>query len=135
MKHRRPFAAALSAVVVSVALCAAPLRSAHAAGADEAIGAAGVAAGWCARGATFAVLFSAAFSVPNMVLGGGPGYSLGRAGAAALMGCGVAVTWRSFARGVAYIDEIINPMPPVPADPPPRRIPASSRPSFIHTSL
>ncbi len=102
---------------------------------ETALAAAGTAAGWCVRGATFAVLFSAAFSVPSMLFGGGAPYSAMRAGTAAMMGCGVAVTWRTAAKGVAYIDALINPMPPTPADPPPRAMPASQRAPLINTSF
>jgi hypothetical protein len=93
-----------------------------------ALAAAETAGGWCARGGAFAVLFSAAFSVPSMIFGGGAPYTLMRAGSAALMGCGMAVAWRSAAQGVASIDAFLHPFPPIPADPPPRALPAATRP-------
>lgn len=139
MRTNRRFAAVPLCAVLAVALCALPVGRAEAAGTEDAAAAtataAATAAGWCARGATFAVLFSAALSVPSMVFGGGPSYTLARAGASALMGCGVAVTWRSFAQGLAYIDGVMNPLPPVPADPaPPRRAPTPPKPPLVNTS-
>lgn len=138
--RRRAFAVAFAAVLtVAPALGARAAEtlppSGAAPGAQEgrsieatALAAAGTAGGWCVRGSAFAVLFSAAFSVPSMVFGGGAPYTLMRAGSAALMGCGVAVVWRSAAQGVASIDALLHPLPPQPADPPPRALPAATRP-------
>lgn len=97
-----------------------------------ALAAAETAGGWCVRGGAFAVLFSAAFSVPSVIFGGGAPYTLMRAGSAALMGCGVAVAWRSAAQGVSYVDALLHPLPPIPADPPPRALPAQTRPAVFN---
>lgn len=133
MNHRLRRAAVLPAVVACLALAtasnagaaglvnepvAAP-RSLLTVAEESALAVAETTSGWCIRGATFAVLFSAAFAAPAMVTGIGAPYTAARAGAAALAGCGVAVTWRTAARGVAWLDELLNPPPPMPASPVP----------------
>lgn len=135
MKTRR----AAAAVCVAAALCVAAAPAARAADLIESAGDAALAAaetgvGWCVRGGVFAVLFSAAFSLPAAALGVGAPYTAARAGTAAVLGCGAAVTWRTFARGVAFVDGVVNPPPPVPPDPPPAAIPIRSRPALINTS-
>lgn len=131
------------AVCLAAALCVAAGPAARAASVenafaesagDAALAAAETGVGWCVRGGVFAVLFSAAFSLPAAALGVGAPYTAARAGTAAVLGCGAAVTWRTFARGVAYVDGVVNPPPPVPPDPPPAAIPIRSRPALINTS-
>lgn len=144
MKTRR----ATAAVCVAAALCVATAPAARAASVenafadsasaasagDAALAAAETGVGWCVRGGVFAVLFSAAFSLPAAALGVGAPYTAARAGTAAVLGCGVAVTWRTFARGVAYVDSVVNPPPPTPPDPPPAALPIRNRPALINTS-
>ncbi|HRQ80632.1 MAG TPA: hypothetical protein PKZ97_05905 [Azospirillaceae bacterium] len=140
MKTRRSAAA----VCIAAAICVAAAPAARAASVENvasvesageaALTAAETGVGWCVRGGVFAVLFSAAFSLPAAALGVGAPYTAARAGTAAVLGCGAAVTWRTFARGVAYVDGVVNPPPPVPPDPPPAAIPIRSRPALINTS-
>lgn len=127
-----------AALCLAVALCVAAIPAARAAelesAGDAALAAAETGVGWCVRGGAFAVLFSAAFSLPAAALGVGAPYTAARAGAAAVLGCGAAVTWRSFARGVAYVDSVVNPAPPTPPDPPPLAFPIRTRPALINTA-
>lgn len=147
MKNRPRRAAVLPVIAACLALATA--SNAGAAGLGEqaaprslllvaeesALAVAETTSGWCIRGATFAVLFSAAFAAPAMVTGIGAPYTAARAGAAALAGCGVAVTWRTAARGVAWLDELLNPPPPMPASPVPTlRKPGEGRALLISTS-
>jgi hypothetical protein len=135
MKARR----AAAAVCLAAAFCVVAAPAARAADLTEKAGEAALAAaetgvGWCLRGGVFAVLFSAAFSLPAAALGVGAPYTAARAGTAAVLGCGAAVTWRSFAQGVAFVDGVVNPPPPVPPDPPPTAIPIRGRAALINTS-
>ena len=127
-----------AAVCLAAAFCAAAVPAARAASlevaGDAALEAAETGVGWCLRGGVFAVLFSAAFSLPAAALGVGAPYTAARAGTAAVLGCGAAVTWRTFARGVAYVDGVVNPPPPFPPDPPPAVLPIRARPALINTS-
>lgn len=132
-----------AAVCLAAAICVAAAPAARAASVesplvenvgDAALVAAETGVGWCVRGGVFAVLFSAAFSLPAAALGVGAPYTAARAGTAAVLGCGAAVTWRTFARGVAFVDSVVNPPPPTPPDPPPAAIPIRSRPALINTS-
>lgn len=132
-----------AAVCLAAAICVAAAPAARAASVesalvenvgDAALAAAETGVGWCVRGGVFAVLFSAAFSLPAAALGVGAPYTAARAGTAAVLGCGAAVTWRTFARGVAFVDGVVNPPPPTPPDPPPAAIPIRSRPALINTS-
>lgn len=123
-RRRRASTAALPlALAMTAALAVTPLGGrAHAADQppmreELAIAATGSTGGWCVRGATFSVLFSAVFSIPGMITGIGAPYTAGRAVVAAAAGCGFAVAWRTMALAVAYVDGLVHPVPPLPPYP------------------
>lgn len=119
-----PFNGILSAAEMpSIGGTQAPQASAE----ELAIAATGTTGGWCVRGATFSVLFTAVFSIPGMITGIGAPYTAGRAAVAAVAGCGFAVAWRTMALAVSYVDSLVHPplpLPPMPEGPRRGRDPA-----------